>query len=390
MYLGQSSALLFYYIIYCFSSHFLKECEEIMTIGIVAEFNPLHNGHAHLLSAAKKMGADCVVASLSSNFVQRGDVAVISKYARAKAALECGIDLCLELPVAYSMSTSQNFAFGSVFALVNMGVDTILFGSECADIDSLNEIADVLLSERFKAELDRFLPTGCAFPAARQAAVAAILGKEKAAVLEHPNNNLGIEYIVAAKKMGAKVEFATVERIGAAHDSAMSNDICPSASYIRNIIKEDNISDIENFLPASSAEVLKAEYKSGKTADLSRLERAILTVLRTTNESVYSNLPDISEGIEKRIAKAATAASDLEELFALAKTKRYTLARVRRLVLSAFLGLDKDFFLSPPPYIRVLGHTEAGRRHLKAHKSSVPVYSRVSEITQSSDPRTIK
>lgn len=368
----------------------MKECDFINFVGIVAEFNPIHNGHAHLISAARQMGADCVVASLSGNFVQRGDTAIISKSARAEAALKCGIDLCLELPVAYSMSTAQNFAYGSVYSLVNAGVDTIIFGSECGDIDLLKEIAEVLLSPAFKAELDRILPSGCSFPAARQASVAAILGQEKAKALELPNNNLGIEYIIAAKNMGAGIDFVTVHRIGAEHDSAEQNPICPSASFIRNAINQSNFESIRSFIPEKAAEIILKEINEGRISDINRLERAVLTVLRTTDETAFSRLPDISEGIEKRIYKAATAASSLEELYSLAKTKRYTSARIRRLVLGAFLGMDKDFFLSPPPYIRVLGHTETGRNKLKSIDPAIPFYSRVSEITASADKRAQK
>ena len=159
---------------------------------------------------------------------------------------------------------------------------------------------------------------------------------------------------------------------------------------MRNLIKSGNIDSIKNFMPEESAKLLLNEYAEGRVSDIERLERAILTVLRTTDESVYSKLPDISEGIEKRIYKAATAASSLEELYTIAKTKRYTLARIRRLVLGAFLGLDNEFFLSPPPYVRILGHTEAGRNQLKNIGGNVPFISRASDIANLNDNRAQK
>lgn len=362
----------------------MKECDFITNVGIVAEFNPLHNGHAHLLSIARQMGAECVVCSLSGNFVQRGDTALISKHARAETALKCGVDLCLELPVVYSMSTAQNFALGSVFALASAGVDTIMFGSECGNTEMLKTVAKLLETEEFSAALSKHLESGCSFPAARRNAVAQIAGEAAANVLDNPNDTLGVEYIMSAQKFDPNIEFFAVKRIGAAHDSTAADSICPSASFIRQLVKENRLSEAEKFMPKAAFDILCREAQLGRISDIYRLETAILARLRSIYDSEIHRLPDLSEGIENRLVKASLEATSLDELYSMIKTKRYSHARIRRLVLSAFLRIESDYFLTPPPYVRILGHTEAGRRLLKTAFKNIPAFSRSSEFNDPS------
>lgn len=350
----------------------------MQNIGIIAEFNPFHTGHKHILDYAKS-GENGVICVLSGNFVQRGDTAIIPKFDRARAALRCGADLVIELPVPYAMSTAQNFAFGAVSLLNGLGVtNRICFGSECADIDSLTKIADLLESDEFNKKLSSALSSGETYAKIRSD-ILSEYNQKFADIINKPNNTLGIEYITAAKKINSKIKFECIKRIGAAHDSADISDTV-SASLIREHILKGDWGFAEKYMPKPAFDILK----DAPISDIKRMETAILTVLRTKTAEEFKNLPDISEGIENRLFTAVQSAVTLDDLYEKIKTKRYTLARVRRLVLSAFLGIDNSFFLTPPPYIRVLGFSEKGEEILRKakQKSTVPLITNTAEINR--------
>lgn len=321
--------------------------------GIIAEFNPLHNGHKRLIDEAK-YGDNTVAAVISGNFVQRGECAAFEKGVRAKFALKCGVDIVAELPVLWSMSTAQNFATGGVWQLYSLGCDEIIFGSECGDIEKLSRAADTLCSDKFFSSLTQNVNGAVTFAAAREAA-AAELGAD-VEVLRNPNDNLGIEYIIAAKKMNLPLKFRCVKRQGAAHDSRCISGDFVSSSYIRNELTKGNLAFAEKFMPV----VLHGILNEKDVADGSKLETAILANLRTKTAKDFARLPDISEGLENRLEFAIRAAKSLDELHSRLKSKRYTLSRVRRLVLSAFLGFDNAFFMRTPPYVRLLGASDKG------------------------------
>ena len=343
------------------------------TVGIIAEFNPLHTGHEYLLARAKELGN--VVCVISSNFVQRGDTAIAPKEIRAKAALLKGADLVAELPVFWSMSTAQNFAIGGVSSLVNLGCDTLVFGSEEGEIKPLLELADILLSDDFPLVLNRNLKDGITFASARQKACEE-LGC-KTGILDKPNNNLGIEYIVAAKKLGANLEFKTVKRQGADHDSAEEKEFV-SASLLREKLLSGDRDFCQKYM---SADVLDL-FSPDNLSDIKNIETSILAVLRTKTLEDLKKLPDISEGVENKLFSAIKVATDLNSLYNEIKVKRYPLARIRRLVLSAFLGLDNSFFMKEVPFVRVLGFNKTGENVLKnaTKTSKVPIVNKVSSI----------
>ena len=343
-------------------------------LGIIAEFNPLHNGHKYLINEAKKLGT--VICVISGNFVERGDTAIFEKRLRAQAALECGADLVIELPVCYSMSTAGNFALGAVSMLSAIGCNTIMFGSECGDMDKLIKTSDILRSDGFSKKLPPLLNSGITFAAARQKA-AEECGAEKG-ILEGANNNLAIEYITAARNINANIGFKTVARLGAMHDSADLNGEFASASALRDIIKRDGINACKKHIPYEAFET----FKNAEFSDISLIEKSILAVLRTKTKDNLKNLPDLSEGIENKLFSAIKAATNLDNLYETVKVKRYTLARIRRLVLSAFLGIDNRLFLKNPPYMRVLGFNKTGEEHLRQNKekSAIPVILRINEV----------
>ena len=363
-----------------FFKFFLKRSEILSVTGIIAEFNPLHTGHGLLLKKAKESGT--VVAVISGNFVQRGDLAISEKRIRAKAALLNGADLVLELPVAYSMSTAQNFALGGVAALKSVGCDTLLFGSESGDTADLTAACNILRTREYSQKLNAYLSTGITFAVAREKA-ANDLGL-KSGILSGANNNLAVEYMTAAENIGADFRFETIRRRGAGHDSPEASGGYASASLLRERLLSGNREICKDYIPENVFPLLTPQ----NIADIRRIENAVLAVLRTRTLSELKALPDISEGLENKLFSAIRVASSLNDLYNRIKVKRYTLARIRRLVLSAFIGLDSTFFMKPPPYIRVLGFNGNGMKLLKetAGNSEIPVVTRVSKIKNLPEP----
>lgn len=351
----------------------MQRSDYLFVTGVIAEFNPLHKGHEYLLKKAGERGP--VVCALSGNFVQRGETAIAEKRIRTKAALISGADLVLELPVLWSMSTAQNFALGAVSVLGFAGCDRIMFGSESGNIEELEKTAEILNSAEYEEKLEARLKTGITFASARQYA-AEECGLKKG-ILEGANNNLGIEYIASAKKLGMNIEFDTVKRIGAAHDSREEAEFV-SASLIREKLLNGDRAFAEKYMPSGIAEL----FKESSVSDIKRIERAVLAVLRTKSIEELKKLPDLSEGIENKLWGEIKLAESLDELYNGIKVKRYTLARIRRLVLSAFIGMDNEFFMRPVPFIRVLGMTERGKELLKERVSAscVPLITRIADI----------
>lgn len=322
--------------------------------GIIAEFNPFHNGHKYIVDSAKKT-SDCVIAIISGNYVERGTPAYFSKFVRAKAAIENGVDLVVELPSPWSTSFAQNFAIGGVSLLKELNVDNIVFGCENDELEKLETIAT---NDTFVFDKD-FKGT---YANARQQAIENNLGKEYSKLLETPNNNLAIEYIKAAKLLNFDTNFKAIKRIGVGHDENEVTDNIASASKIREMLKSGE--NIDSLVPEQSNKIYCTALKNKEYLCEEKFSNAVISQLRRFNN--FKELPEISEGIENRLEKAILKASNYNELLELIKTKRYTLARVRRLVLGAFLGIDSSWLHKEVPYINVLGFSKAGEKHLKA------------------------
>ena len=228
-------------------------------VGLITEYNPLHNGHIHHLNAAKELtGADLAVCVMSGNFVQRGEPAIIDKYNRAKAAIDSGVNLVVELPTYYALSSAEWFATGATLTLDALKVDSFVFGSECDNITLLSQCADILFREPddYKAELKNNLANGNSFPKARHMALSKIYGKELTNVCESPNNILGIEYIKSVKKLGLAIKPKTIKRIEAGyHDGSLDNATISgiaSATAIRNGIAQ-HINNLSDYMPENMA-----------------------------------------------------------------------------------------------------------------------------------------
>ena len=349
--------------------------------GIIAEFNPLHRGHEALIRAARESGASHIAVVMSGDFVQRGEPALLSKWERAETALRCGADVVVELPLPWAMAGAERFALGGVFLLAQLGCQRLCFGSECGDAGALERLAELLLSPAFSAQVKAEVSRGITFAAAREDAVRILAGEEAAALLQSPNNTLGVEYLKAARTLGVPLEPFTISRVGAGHhDAAPAGGIMSATALRGRIVRGENW---EPYVPEQAVPVLRRALAAGICpAEVSRMERAILARLRTLGPEELARLPDVSEGLENRLFSAIRRAGTLSELYALLKTKRYPLARLRRLVLSAFLGVTAQDGEGLPPYVRPLGLREEGVPFLREAKrtGNVPVLSHSSEF----------
>ena len=331
--------------------------------GIICEYDPLHTGHAYLMAQAREAGAEAVVCAISGNFTQRGGFAVTDKLSRAEMAVSCGADLVLEVPTVWAMSTAERFARGGVELLTRTGVVTeLVFGSECGDLAGLRRAADCLESPEFTASLASLPEDGRTFAARRQAALSALLGQEGAAVLERPNNTLAVEYLRAIRRLGSPLAARTVRRAGAQHGEGVSGGFA-SASWLRQLLAAGETEQAAAYMPPAAADILRREQAAGRVTDPSLCGRAILARLRTMTAGDWRRYDGGGEGLGNRLYQASRTGGTLEEVLAAAKTKRYPLARLRRMVLAAWLMLPE-----PPaavPYLRVLAANETGRRLLR-------------------------
>lgn len=225
----------------------MQRSDILSAIGTIAEFNPLHTGHKYLLTEARRHGT--VIAAISGNFVQRGDVAIFDKRKRAAAALACGADIVLEIPVSYAMSTAQNFALGGVSVLSAFGCESLIFGSECGDTAKLENAADMLSAVEYKERLKKYLDSGLTFAAAREKAAG--LGEN---LLAGANNNLAIEYIAAARAINADMKFLTVRRLGAGHDAETAENGYAAASLLREKMRAGDLDFCKKYIPPEARE----------------------------------------------------------------------------------------------------------------------------------------
>ena len=338
--------------------------------GIVAEYNPFHTGHGHQITRTRaQLGEDCaVVAVMSGNWVQQADCAIADKWTRARLALAGGADLVLELPTVWACSTAEAFARGAVGILSACGVVNVLsFGSECGDADALKRVADCLDSSEYENRVRELVNEGTAFAVCRQRAVEELLGAELGGLLAKPNNNLGVEYIRALNSLGSRIEPMTVLREGAEHNSTGRTERFVSATQIRMELADGNWDAAQPYLVEGGRALLEGRTV---TAGLARVERAVLARLRTMTARDWEQLPDcgLAEGLPNRLERAGKSCVSVDDFFEQVKTKRYTRARLSRLVLWAYLGLTAADVPAAPPYIRVLGFNERGREVLRQMK----------------------
>ena len=346
------------------------------TAAVIAEFNPLHTGHQMLLRRCREeAGADCVVVVMSGNFVQRGEPACLDRRVRTKAALLSGADVVLELPLPYAMATAERFAFGSVSLLTQLGgIDLLAFGSESGELAQLLEAAGAAEQAEGTERFRQLLDSGVGFAQARQLALEETAGMP-AAMLRSPNNALAVEYLRQLHRQESFIQPFTIRREGAGYHSLTAEKGFASASMLRRSLWDGDMKTLAHYMTEDVFQLVAAEVGAGKLADPALGERAVLARLRTMKDEELLRLPDCSEGIENRLKKVIREACTVGQLCDKMKTKRYSMARVRRLVYSAFLGIDGDLCREKVPYAHLLGFTPEGARLLSQWKetSSIPV-----------------
>jgi len=331
----------------------------LQTAGIICEYNPLHLGHKKQMDFLHAQGFG-VVCLMSGNFVQRGHPAIFDKMCRAEAALKCGADLVLELPIQCALSSAEGFASGGVEVLSRL-CDTLCFGAETADRDALMDTAAALLTPEFSEKLRIHLDAGLSFPAAREKALNDMGLPAKLQSL--PNNILAVEYCKAILSQNSALSPLPILREGSYHDTAPDLEN-PSATSLRNLI--ENVGAWQDFVPQSAISC----FENATIHTPQQGENAILYRLRTMTDAEFEALPYGSEGLWRKLMHASRECNTLEEIIAATKSKRYTRTRIDRMILCAFLGLTAANLAAPAPYCRVLAFNDTGRNLLKQVKES--------------------
>jgi len=363
-------------------------------LGIVSEYNPLHSGHVyHIAASREKTGATHVVCVMSGNFVQRGEPAIVDKWARAKMALHSGVDLVLELPVVFACASAEIFARGAIRILDKTGIiDYLGFGSEQGEIETLKHIALVLVEEppEFRILLKKYLKQGLSFPAAREKAVTGYLHDVPEGILSKSNNILAIEYLKALIASGSGMEPVTIKRKGSGYQDPVIVESFSSATAIRNFLKESNaVSDpvLNGNIPPQTYSVLNECFKNNRGPVFPEdFAGIIIYLLRTIGPNKLKHTPDVNEGLESRLISNVFKAGTLNDLIESSVTSRYPSTRIKRILFNTLLGITKTDLKSiindeTCGYIRILGFNEKGRELLQRMQdtAAVPVISKTAK-----------
>lgn len=338
--------------------------------GIVCEYNPFHNGHLYQIEKVKSLGADAIICIMSGNFVQRGDLAIMQKHARAEAAILSGADIVLELPLPFALSSAESFAYGAVSILEKLGVVTHLaFGSETENLDELTEVARLLISGELDSEINKKLELGISYASAREAALSE-KDERLSGIIRTPNNILAVEYIKALFCLNSTIKPVAIQRTGCDHDAIEEVENIASASHIRKLISENKAT--EKLLPKASREIYEREVSHGHApVSLSGASLSVISALKRLSAEDFKKYADVSEGLENRLFDAISKSASLDDAMELAKTKRYPMSRIRRIFMNAFLDIDASLSKSDVPYVKLLAFSENGRSVLrKARKTS--------------------
>lgn len=372
-------------------------------LGIVAEYNPFHNGHMyHLEKAKEQSGAQYSICVMSGNFVQRGNTSILNKWKKAEMALKNGIDLVIELPTIYSVASAESFSLGAIKLLDSLKiVDAISFGAETDDFAALNNISNIAFEEpkKYKDLLNKELKKGISFPQARENALMLYLDDNKryANILNSPNNILAIEYLKSLKKIKSTIQPIPIKREKVYYNENTIVDEFASATAIRNLLKNKQFSEIRKVVPKDTYEILSKESElENIVLDLSAYEKQIIYNLRKMSVEEIAQLPDVNEGLEHSIKNAASFSNNIKDFINIVKTKRYTQTRIQRILICALLGITKrDVIMGKRaiPYIRVLGFNEKGKELISRISKANPkaqVITSVKKFEKQNNNKTYK
>jgi len=358
--------------------------------GIIAEYDPFHNGHAWQLQQAKALGAQRVAVAMSCGLTQRGALPLLPESVRVQAALTCGADLVFALPAPYACSGAECFARAGVQLLAAAGCDALVFGAETPDAALLMEAARVLSGAEYLTALKARLAAGArSFAAARQAAVEAVCpGTGLAALLDKPNNNLAVEYCKAILELGASLVPIPLPRQGAGHGQALTETggQFASASALRTLWQNGGADAAAPYVPAEVLPLYREAFAAGQYTDLAAAQRCQLALLRSrcAGTAPFAQVRGISEGLEHRLEAAVRSSTTHAELLDSLTTVRYPRARMRRLAMDAALGYSADAFPALPPYLHLLGAQKDALPLLKA--AALPVSHSLARLAEQNIP----
>ncbi len=361
------------------------------TVAVVAEFNPPHNGHAYLARCIRdRFGDDTrILAIMSGNFVQRGDVAIVDKYTRAELAISMGYNAVVELPFPFSAASARDFADAAVAIADKLGsIDYLCFGSESGELAPLVKIAEYMASDVFQFRMEELRETrehsNKSYIQLATIAIEETLGEEYATIVSLPNNILGISYIRALLKRHSAIQPITIKRLGSYHSDSLDGEIA-SASAIRKHIFEDRLDDIRSYVNNTTFQKLcEMRSKGLLPANISNIYHSIvLDLLKNESNGVIRIPAECDEALLHRIYTAAHEAKDFTTLMELCKAKHYTDAHIRRALLFTYIFTTRDYILDGPKYTALLAADRTGRWLLKAIKKTrkIPVLTKVADYS---------
>lgn len=344
------------------------------TVGIITEYNPLHNGHLHHINETKRLSnADRLICVMSGNFTQRGEPAILDKFTRTKWALKNGVDLVIELPFVFTVQNADIFASTSVSILNHLGVDEIYFGSETGNITELEELGNILATESYNILIKQYLKEGNSYPTSSGLAMKQLLPNNS---FDLPNNILGIQYILAGKKLESSIKFQTIKRIKANYfDDEIQASPIQSATIIRKLVKKGI--DISQYVPRDVLESLTTR----KLITYEDFLPSFKYIFKSSTSEDLKQIFNINEGIENRLLKILEYPS-VKSFIDQAVTKRYTNSKIKRTLAHILCNTKKkDITSFDIPYIRILGMNDIGRKHLNEikHDLTIPLISKVKE-----------
>ena len=358
--------------------------------GIIAEYDPFHNGHAWQLQQAKALGAQRVAVAMSCGLTQRGALPLLPESVRVQAALTRGADLVFALPAPYACSRAECFARAGVQLLAAAGCDALVFGAETPDAALLMEAARVLSGAEYRTALKARLAAGArSFAAARQQAVEAVCpGTGLAALLDKPNNNLAVEYCKAILELGASLVPIPLPRQGAGHGQALTETggQFASASALRTLWQNGGADAAAPYVPAEVLPLYREAFAAGRYTDLAAAQRCQLALLRSrcAGTAPFAQVRGISEGLEHRLEASVRSSTTHAELLDSLTTVRYPRARMRRLAMDAALDYSADAFPALPPYLHLLGAQRDALSLLKA--AALPVSHSLARLAEQNVP----
>ena len=333
-------------------------------IGIIAEYNPFHNGHLYQIQKAKELtGADAVIAVMSGNFTQRGETSLINKFEKTKIALQNEVDIVIELPTIYSISSAENFALGGIKILNEIGnIDYLVFGIEEDNLQELQAIADVLVNENdeFKRTIKEELDKGNSYPKAREIALKKVLSSENVGnIMQKPNNILAIEYLKALKITNSRIKPFAIKRKNSMHHDKNINENYASGTYIRKLFIENNFDEISKVVPKYTYErLLELKNQGTYVSSINDFSDIVIYKIRMMTKEEISKIADVNEGLENSIKLASTTCKTIDEIIEKVSTKRYTKTRISRILTYILLDItksDMEQSKNNDPYVRVLG-----------------------------------